>query len=476
MKVQDDIKKNYILNSLYQILVMLIPLILTPYLTRTLGSEGLGKYAYYYSYAYYFTLFSMLGIPNYGNRAVAKVSQDEGQRTQVFLEIYKFQVVIAIGIMALYSAFVHYFFKDDKIAWMFLGYVFAYIFDISWFFFGMEQFKVTLTRNFIIKAITIIFVLLLVKSEEDVYKYALITSTGTLLANLILFPQARKLLDVPNHNKIRMGIHIKRILILFIPCIAVSIYTVMDKVMLGAMTQMNEVGFYESSERIIKIPLVFVTSLGTVMMPRISNLLSSAEKEKSDSYLFKSIIFMMFLASSMCFGIVAIADIFVPVFFGYGFEKCINILTILMPSCIFLAFANVIRTQYLLPHEMDRQYVVALLMGAVTNLGLNLLLIPRCASIGASIGTLITEMVVCFFQCFSVRQYIPLKKYIVCSIPFVMSGILMSVIIRSMNFDIDNLYIVLVIEILFGILIYFFVLFILYGLWKGYSYILKRKV
>ena len=295
MMAQDDIKKNYILNSLYQILVMLIPFILTPYLTRTLGSGGLGKYAYYYSYAYYFTLFSMLGIPNYGNRAIAKVSQDISRRTQVFLEIYKLQAVIAIGITLLYSIFVYYFFHGDRIAWMFLGYVLAYIFDISWFFFGMEQFKVTLIRNSIIKAITIIFVLLLVKSEEDVYKYALITSIGNLIANLILFPKAKKLIDVPNHNKIRIGIHIKRILILFIPCIAVSIYTVMDKVMLGAMTQMNEVGFYESSERIIKVPLVFVTSLGTVMMPRISNLLGSDEKEKSDSYLYKSIIFMMFL-------------------------------------------------------------------------------------------------------------------------------------------------------------------------------------
>ena len=474
MNCQDDLKKNYILNSLYQILVMLIPLIMTPYLTRVLGSDGLGKYAYYYSYAYYFTLFSVLGIPNYGNRAVAKVSQDRGRRTQVFLEIYKLQKTIAMGITVFYCFFVHYVFQDDRIAWMFLGYVLSYTFDISWFFFGMEQFKVTLTRNFIIKAITIIFVLLLVKSEKDVYKYALITSIGTLIANLLLFPKARKLLDVLSYKKNRTGNHIKPILILFIPCIAVSVYKVMDKVMLGAMTQMKEVGFYESSERIINIPLVFVTSLGTVMMPRISNLLSLNEKEKSDNYLHKSIIFMMFLASSMCFGIVAIADIFVPLFFGSGFEKCVNILTILMPSCIFLAFANVIRTQYLLPHEMDRQYVFALLMGAVTNLGFNLLLIPRYASIGASIGTLITEIVVCFFQCFSVRQCIPLKKYIVCSMPLVVSGILMSIIVRSTNFYIDNLYIVLIAKIMLGILIYFIMLFILYVLWKGYRYILKK--
>ncbi|MCM1155764.1 MAG: flippase [Roseburia sp.] len=475
MKESTSLMRNYILNSSYQILVMLVPLIMTPYLTRTLGSEGLGKYAYYYSYAYYFTLFSMLGIPNYGNRAIAKVSQDESQRTQMFLEIYKLQAIIAIGITVLYSIFVHLFLKDDRIAWMLLGYVLAYIFDISWFFFGMEQFKVTLIRNFIIKAITIICVLILVKSEEDVYKYALITSVGTFIANIILFPKARKLLDVSSYNKIRAGKHIKRILILFIPYIAVSVYTVMDKVMLGAMTQMSEVGFYESSERIIKVPLVFVTSLGTVMMPRISNLLSLDEKEKSDNYLSKSIIFIMFLAGSMCFGIVAIADIFVPVFFGDGFEKCINILTILMPSCIFLAFANVIRTQYLLPHEMDQQYVIALLMGAITNLGLNLLLIPRYASIGASIGTLVTEAVVCFFQCFSVRKYIPLKKYIYESALFVIAGILMSIIIRMIRIDVDALFIVLAIKILLGVIIYFAILAFLYGLWNVQKVLLRKS-
>ncbi|MCM1233218.1 MAG: flippase, partial [Ruminococcus flavefaciens] len=459
-----DVKKNYILNSLYQILVMLIPLIMTPYLTRTLGSEGLGKYTYYYSYAYYFTMFSMLGIPNYGNREIAKVSRDSRQRTQTFFEIYKLQAALSISITVLYSAYVHFFLQDNKIAWMLLGYVLTYVFDISWFFFGMEEFKVTLARNFIIKVVTSVFVLLMVRSEEDVFKYALITSIGTLLANLILLPKAQKSLDIASLDKISIEKHIKGILILFIPYIAVSIYTVMDKVMLGTMTQMNEVGFYESSERMMKIPLVFVTSLGTVMMPRISNLLSSNEKEKSEEYLYKSIIFMMFLASSMCFGIVAIAEEFVPVFFGEGFEKCIAILTVLMPSCIFLAFANVIRTQYLLPHEMDRQFVFALLMGAVTNLTLNLILIPRYASIGASIGTLVTEAVVCFFQCFNVRRCIPLKKYVGSSVPFVASGILMCVIIRSVDFRMDNLYAVLGVKILLGVMVYFGVLVILRAL------------
>lgn len=475
MNFQNDLKKNYILNSLYQVLVMIIPLIMTPYLTRTLGSEGLGQYAYYYSFAYYFSLFSMLGIPNYGNRSIAQVSREKEKRTKVFLEIYKLQIAISLSVIVIYSAFIHFFLKDNRIAWMLWGFVFAYTFDISWFFFGMEQFKVTLIRNFSIKIITILFVFILVQSESDVYKYALITSIGTLFANLVLFPKAKKLLTTFDCSEIRSRKHIKRILILFIPCLAVSIYTVMDKMMLGTMVQMNEVGFYESSERIIKLPLVFVTSLGTVMLPRISNLLNSNEKEKSNNYLYKSIIFMMFLSSSMCFGIIAIADIFVPVFFGNGFEKCISILTIQMPSCIFLAFANVIRTQYLLPNEMDRQYVFALLMGAIANLGLNLLLIPRYASVGASIGTLITEIIVCFFQCFSVRQYISLKKYVVCSIPFIISGILMSIVVRSTKFNIENLYIILCIKVLLGILIYFFVLFILYALWKTYKFALKKK-
>lgn len=475
MNKQDDLKKNYILNSMYQVLVMLIPLIMTPYLTRTLGSEGLGKYTYFFSYASYFTLFSMLGIPNYGNRTIAKVSLDRRKRTQAFLEIYKFQVIIAICITLFYIIFIHYFLHDDEISWMLLGYVLAYVFDISWFFLGMEQFKTTLFRSFIIKIITIVLVFAFVKSENDVYKYALITSIGTLLANLVFFPKAKKLLDISSCSKIKSGKHIKRILVLFIPCLAISIYTVMDKVMLGSMSQMAEVGFYESSERIIKLPLVFVSSLGTVMMPRISNLLSLNEKEKSEDYLYKSIIFMMFLSSSMCFGIIAIADIFVPIFFGDGFEKCIVILTILMPSCVFLAFANVVRTQYLLPHEMDKQYVLALLCGAVTNLVLNLLLIPRLDSVGASIGTLVTEFIVCFFQCFSVRQYIPLKKYIKYSTPFIISGVFMGIIVRKLTFDLENIYFVLSIKIFLGLLLYFFILFILNYLWKGVHYILKNS-
>lgn len=460
--IHSKVKKNYILNTVYQVMALAFPLLLTPYLSRTIGSEGLGQYSYYFSYASYFVLFSVLGIPNYGNRTIAKAGNKIKDRTRFFLEIYAIQFILSFSVVIVYGVIVHIAFKDNTIAWVFIIYVIAFCFDITWLFTGMEKFKVTVARNFVIKLFTLIFVFIFVKDNTDVFIYAFVYSVGTLIANCVMFPEAVKDLDIKKDISLELKKHVKPILIMFIPFLSVRIYQMMDKVMLGLISQINEVGFYAGSEKILNIPMIFVTSLGTVMIPRISNIVNSMHNSESDSYMHKSILFVMFISSSMCLGIVAVADVFVPVFFGTGFEKCIILLTILMPSCLFMAFANVIRTQYLIPHEMDWQFAVSLLMGAIINLVMNLILIPKHASVGAAFGTLITEIVVCVCQCFWVRKKIPLLKYLFDSLFFIVSGLIMCIIVRNVSIFIKSDYIQLFVKILMGIFIYFFVLVFLY--------------
>lgn len=454
--MMNSIKKNFIYNSLYQILIMFIPLITTPYISRVLGANGIGTYSYAYSIASYFVLFIMLGINNYGNRTIARIRDDNDELSKSFWSIYAMQFFLGIIVNIFYVLYVFKISNDIYVSLSMFFYVLSATFDINWLFFGLEKFKMTVIRNTVIKIVTTICIFLFVKTSNDIIIYCLIMTIGMLFSQIVLWPYVLKNIKLYRPNFCDVKKHIKPNLVLFITVIAVSLFNIMDKIMLGLMTSKIEVGFYDSSQKIIAIPTALITSLGTVMLPRMSNMVEKDEKQ-SNKLIYISIIFAMFLSTSMCFGIMGVSREFVPVFYGKGYEKCIMLFLILLPTCLFLAFANVIRTQYLLPHQMDRAYVVSAILGATVNVIGNLIMIPKYGSIGASISTLLAEAVVCFYQSNSVKKYQPILFYITKSIPFLVSGITMFICLFIVSLDFSNV-ISLAIKIIMGACIYFIIL------------------
>ncbi len=451
----NQIKKNYIYNSIYQIILIIIPIITTPYLTRTLGADGIGIYSYNYSVANYFVLFIMLGINNYGNREIAKVRDSKHDLSLTFWNMYIIQFVLGVTISILYI--LYSFFLSENIIYsiVIIPYVISGALDINWFFFGLEKFKLTIIRNFIIKFITTVMIFLLINSNLDVWKYCLIMTGGMLISQIVVWPYAFRIVGGVCLKWELIKNHIIPNLYLFLTVVAVSLFKIMDKIMLGLMTNTIQVGFYESSEKIIAIPIAFISSLGTVMLPRMSNL--AAKKADSTELLEKSIMFAMFLSTSLCFGIMAVSKEFVPLFYGDGFEICKYLYLILLPSSVFLAFANVIRSQYLLPHQMDRPYVISAFLGAGINLLLNICLIPEMDALGAAFGTLGAEAVVCIYQSYAVHNVLPINRYTRIAIPFIVSGICMFLITYWIDFEVSMLAL-MVIKILVGILVYFITL------------------
>ena len=212
----------------------------------------------------------------------------------------------------------------------------------------------------------------------------------------------------------------------------------MDKIMLGTMAASSELGYYESSEKVINVPMAVITALGTVMLPRMSNMVASdADKDRMDHLIRKSIIFTTFISSLLCFGLMAVADQFVPLFYGNGFEKCVMVYAWLLPSCVFLAFANVIRTQVLLPQNRDKEYIFSLMAGAFVNLILNAVLIPIFASVGAAMATLSAEASVWLVQTIEVRKDQKIWGLISEALPFVVAGLLMFVCCRNASFTME---------------------------------------
>ena len=448
-------KKNFIYNLIYQVLILIIPLITAPYLSRVVGAEGVGTYSYTYSIVYYFMLLTLLGINNYGNRTIAKVRDNEDKRSKEFWSMYILQLVMGIIMLILYLGYILLFNEEYKqIALIQSLYILSSILDINWFFFGLEEFKTTITRNTFVKIATVILIFLIVKNKEDLWKYTLIMSSMTVLSQIILWYALKKKICFVKIQKKDIIKHIKPNLILFIPVIAISLYKMLDKVMLGTMTSVVEVGYFENAEKIANIPMTIISALGTVMLPRMSNIIAKGEEDKVNNYITKSINFVMFLSMAMCFGLVAISSEFAPYYFGEEFKKTGVLIALLAFTFPFLSFANVIRTQYLIPKERDRDYIISVSLGAIVNILLNIILIPMYKSIGACIGTIAAEAIVMIYQTISVRKELNILQYIKKSIPFILKSILMFVIIYPINFTEMNTVIKLMFQIIIGCTIY----------------------
>lgn len=426
-----SILKNFIYNSLYQILVMIIPLVTAPYLARVVGAEGVGKYSFAYSIAYYFYIFIKMGLDNYGSRAVAANRSQKKNLQRIFWEIYALQFlcgVVFVGLYVLYSLFIA---KDNVAAWILLLFVVSGMLDVNWLFSGLEMFKLTVARSSLVKLAATIGIFVFVKEAKDIYIYILIMAASFFISQIIIWPFVFRIVTFEKIKIEQVMRHLKPNAILFVAILAVSLYRYMDKIMLGTMINEAEVGFYENADKLMQIPISFVNALGVVMLPRMSAIYSNKENEpKSNDVIFISIMFAMFLSSAICMGIMSISDNLVPVFLGVGYDKCIELLMILMPSCLFMSFANVIRTQYIIPKNRDTLYVITIMIGAMSNLVINTLMIPNHGAYGAAIGTLCAEISVCVSQVILVRRSLQVRKYICFSTPFIISGAVMYLVVK----------------------------------------------
>lgn len=465
-----NIKNNLFLNILNQILLIIVPLILTPYLSRSLGAEQLGVYAYSYNISYYFSLFIMLGLNNYGNRCVARIKNNQIALCKTAFSIYGIQLFMGLIVLLFYVLFIYTSSKQLVLGKIMTIVLIATMMDISWFYNGMEMFSLMVKRNLIIKFLNIILIFLFVKTSKDLNIYSFIMCSSLFIGNLFLLLCAK---DCIFRHKVKLRdilLHFKPNLVLFLPVIAISIYNIMDKIILGYLSDYIEVGFYDSSEKIMNLPKSAITALGIVMLPRITSLIVDNNMSVMKKYIQRSIIFSFAISSVCALGIMSVADEFVPLYYGEGFEKCVVLYKILLPCTVFEAIASVLRTQYLLPYNLDKQYVISVFAGAIINLVLDFTLIPKYGSIGASIGTLFAEIAVFAYQFHVVRKQMPITRPFIEGVVFFVFGIFMYMILQNISLLYNSTLFTFFAKIFIGTLIYG-VLALLY-----YRFYLKEKI
>lgn len=399
--------KNFIYNIIYQIFIFIVPMVTTPYISRVLGVEQVGIYAFTNSIINIFMLFSMLGIANYGARTIAKSHKNEEELSVNFISIYVIQFLLNVICICIYVLFLktcNYEYKDIMLIQTIA--LFSVMFDINWFFFGIEKFSITISRNIIMKLLTLVCVFIYVKTKNDLWKYTTILSLGTLLSQMYLWLRIKKYVKFKIIRVSDIKRHIKPIIILFIPVLAYSIYRIMDKTMIGLLSSQSELGYYESADKIVTIPMGIVTALGTVMLPHMSK----KEENEIENEIFKTFELSFFIIIPVIIGMLFIGNNFSNIFFGTEFVKTGTIIKYLSITILFATIANVIRTNYLMPCNKDKIYVMSTMTGAILNLILNLIFIPKYGAYGACVGTIVAEFSVMLYQMLSTIEHINYKK------------------------------------------------------------------
>ena len=460
--MKKSIAKNYIYNVTYQILTIVLPLITTPYLSRVLGAENIGIYSYTISITTYFILFGSLGIAQYGQREVAYLQDKKNKYSVLFWEIVILRfITMSISMIIFYFTFATN--NQYKIYYtILLLELFGNCLDISWFFQGLEEFKKTVTRNIIVKLISIISIFCFVKTSNDLYKYIWIYALTTLIGNVSLWAYLPKFLSKISKKDISLKQHIKPTIELFIPQIAIQVYTLLDKTMLGKILgDMSEVGNYEQSQKIIKFSLTLVTALGTVVSPRIANTIAQGKKEDVNRYLSNSFNFVWFLGTPIMVGIMAVAQKLVPWFLGKEFTNSINLLIIGAPIVLAIGLSNVSGLQYLIPARKQKGYSNSVIAGAIFNFCLNLILIPKFRAIGSIISSVMAEILVLLVQLLYLKKDVPLKIIYENSYKYILSSAIMGIVVYFTTINMSANLTTTLIQAIIGILTYGIMLSIL---------------
>lgn len=423
---KSSLLKNYSYNAAYRVLDMVIPFITTPYVSRVLGEYGVGVYGYTNAVASAFILLASAGINLYGQREIAYYQSDEHMRVKTFWEIAYLKIALTLVCGAAYWAAFAWRPEYGSVFRVLMITIVAAALDISWYYQGMEDFRTMAVRNMLVRLFSAALVFLFIRRANQLALYAFLLSFPALLGNLNLWWFLRGKLKPLKLSQTHLGAHIRPALTLFIPQIAIEIYTVLDKVMLGNLaSSIEEVSYYEQSQKIIRIALRLITAFGSVMLSRSANVFFTDGLQGLQENLRVSFRFTIFLGVPMMLGVAGTAYSLVPWYFGAGFAPVAPLLVLLSPIVLLIGFSNVIGTQYLVPSGQNGKYTCSVIIGACVNFVMNLILIPRYNASGAAIASLLAEGSVTAMQMLMTRREIHVAGHIAREWHCILSGILM---------------------------------------------------
>ena len=396
--------KNYAYNLSYQLLTIVLPFITTPYVTRVFSSNDLGTFGYFNSIVAYFVFLATLGVANYGTK---EISAHRNNIPKNFWGIYTLQfTATCISIFLYISLCFSLSFMQNPVAYILILSLLSRGLDITWLFQGLEDFRKITVRNITVKLIGVISIFLFIKSQNDLYLYVFLLTIFEFLGQLSMWLPALEFIGKPQFDFNYAKKHLKPVILLFLPQIAISLYVTLDRTMLGALASTTDVGIYDQALKLVNILLTLVTSLGSVMLPRVSNLLSKGNNEAVNrmhqvSFLIYNLVIFPIIA-----GMLIVNNDFVKFFLGNDFQDARYAIAIMIFRMFFIGWTNIMGIQILIPHNKNKEFMTSTTVPAIISVGLNLLLLPKFGYIGASVVSVLTEALVWFIQLYFTREYL----------------------------------------------------------------------
>ena len=395
--------KNYLYNLSYQILTIILPIITVPYVTRIFTSEDLGNYGFYNSIVSYFSLFAMLGIGIYGTKQIA-AARDV---SSTFWNIYAIQLIASLLALFVYVITLVSIPKMSGMVPIILGIVLlTKMIDISWLFTGKEDFKKITLRNTMVKVAGVISIFTFIKSSEDLYLYIFLIVIFDFLGQFVMWIPAKKFIKRPSFDTKIIKKNLHPIVLLFLPQVAISLYVVLDRTLLGLLGSYSDVGIYEQGQKLTSILLTVVSSLGAVMLPRVANLLSERKEKEAQNMVRFSFILYNLIIFPMIFGLIAINEIFVKLFLGQNFQDVKYVLYIIVFNIMFIGWTNILGYQVLVVRNKNKEFMLSTTIPAIVSVAVNIAVIPFFGYIGASITSVVVEFLVFAIQWYYSRNII----------------------------------------------------------------------
>ena len=457
----EKLKTNIIYNALYQVFIILLPILTTPYLVRTLDSEDIGINSYSLSIINIFIVISYWGINNYASREIAS-QKDKNKRNEEFWSLWTIQILFSLLSFILLTLLNIYIIKTNKIIFFIQSFlVLINMIEVSWFFVGIEELKNVVVRNTIIKLLMTLSIFIFIKNEDDFYLYILINVATSLVGNIVLVFYLKKYIINLNINKEKVIYHLSNSWKFLIPQFSILIYTSLDKVILGNLSNMTEVAYYDQSQKIIRIVVSLVSSVGVALLPRMTYLAQNNKKEEFDDLLTKSLKNVLLISIYIVSIIICVAPDFVSWFFPEDYKNIGLLMQIVSPIGIFIPIATILWNTMLIPNKLDNIGIKSAVYCSIVSIILNILLDKNLGALGAVITLLLVEFYGMVYRVYHSRKYYNFNLFIPCIKKYILASILTYICIIPFNsFMKGNIISTVIIGIVSSI-IYFLIIIIM---------------
>ncbi|HAP8818570.1 TPA: oligosaccharide flippase family protein, partial [Enterococcus faecium] len=404
--------KDIFYNAIYQVFLIVLPLLTIPILSRRIGSTGLGIYGYVFSISQFLMTVIAVGMNPFRIRNIAKSRKDKKALSLQFWNIYFIQFLIGLSVSFLYIAYIYFFDVKYKNLYLIqLIFIVGLTLDISWFFQGIEEFSKVVIRNTVIKLSSVLLIIIFVSTKDDLWIYVFITSITNFLGSLVFWLSIHGKVGKPIFNSNVFKQLWKPAFIILTPQLFMQVYTTLDKTIVGYFVDPTELSYYDQSQKIARIILAVLTSITIVMLPKISKAQAEGKSENILVYTKKSFDYTIIIALIL-FSVVFInTKEFVPWFFGENFKPMtINMLI----SCLIIVVSpigGVFANQFAIAIEKDKEYAYPMIIGAIVSIIGNVAFVPTYGAVAATIVLVVVELLVFFFRVFFVRKEIKISYF-----------------------------------------------------------------